>query len=319
MKAKQEKRGRTREMAKSWISMGAVAAGVSVGVAAGVWWGGRGTPGTQENSVPPAATEEVATAGAEDVQAAAEPSMPEAEGVRAESPSEEATERTKTITLPGGAEMEMAWCPAGSFMMGETGGQHLVTLSGFWIAKHEVTQKQWVSVMGSNPSHFKGDDLPVECVNWNDCVEFCKKAGNGLRLPTESQWEYACRAGSTTEFFWGDSLNGDMANCNGEYPFGTDRKGPNLKKTTRVGSYEPNAWGVYDMHGNVQEWCSDWHGAYPDGPVTDPQGASSGLGRISRGGAWFLHAGGCRSALRTISYPLYNSNFYGFRPVMVLQ
>ena len=156
--------------------------------------------------------------------------------------------------------------------------QHRVTLTeGFWMAKTEVTQKQWKSVMGNNPSHFQGDNLPVECVSWDDCVEFCRKAGHGLQLPTEAQWEYACRAGSETPYFWGNALNGDRANCNGNYPCGTTVKGPYKEKTTPVGSYQANAWGLYDMHGNVREWCADWYTEdLGTRAVTNPGGPGSG-------------------------------------------
>ncbi len=213
---------------------------------------------------------------------------------------------TKTITLPGGATMEMVWCPPGTFMMGSPAGeegrynnetQHRVTLTqGFWLGKTEVTQKQWKSVMGSNPSYFKGDNLPVECVSWDDCQEFCKKAG--MRLPTEAEWEYACRAGSTTAYYWGNALNGDKANCDGNYPCGTTVKGPYKQKTTPVGSYSPNAWGLYDMHGNVWEWCADWYGDYQGGAVTDPTGPGAGSHRVGRGGSWYCDASYCRSAYR---------------------
>jgi len=232
---------------------------------------------------------------------------------------------TKTVALPGGATMEMVWCPPGTFAMGSPASeegrdsdetQHQVTLSkGFWMAKYEVTQKQWKSVMGNNPSKWKGDDLPVENVSWNECVEFCRKAGNGLQLPTEAQWEYACRAGSTTEYFWGEALNGDRANCDGNYPYGTTTKGPYKAKTTRVGSYAPNAWGLYDMHGNVWEWCADWKGAYPTGAVTDPQGPDSGSYRVGRGGSWLDYARSCRSAFRIIISPGSRGDGLGFRPV----
>ncbi|MBQ9344322.1 MAG: formylglycine-generating enzyme family protein [Kiritimatiellae bacterium] len=219
---------------------------------------------------------------------------------------------TKTITLPGGVQMEMAWCPAGTFMMGSNDGDsderpvHEVTLTkGFWMAKSEVTQAQWKSVMGNNPSVFEGDDLPVENVSWDDCQEFCEKTG--LQLPTEAQWEYACRAGSTGEYAGTGNLD-DM----GWYD------GNSGNRTHPVGQKQPNAWGLYDMHGNVWEWCADWYGDYPDGSVTDPKGASSGSGRVYRGGCWGHFADYCRSAYRGDGHPSVRDRSLGFRPARVL-
>ncbi|MBR3583655.1 MAG: formylglycine-generating enzyme family protein [Kiritimatiellae bacterium] len=241
----------------------------------------------------------------------------------------------KTISLPGGATMEMVWCPPGTFKMGTPGNErperpeeeedwdakhekpHKVTLSkGFWMAKTEVTQGQWKSVMGRNPSKYQnGDNQPVEEVSWEDCQEFCKKAGNGLRLPTEAEWEYACRAGSTTAYSWGDALNGDKAACNGNIPhgFGSKQFGPRSFQPKPVGSYAPNAWGLYDMHGNVSEWCADLFGPYPDGAVTDPKGAADGERPVLRGGCWANSAWKCRSAYRT-DYASWTEST-GFRPV----
>lgn len=215
---------------------------------------------------------------------------------------------TKTITLPGGVTLEMVWCPPGTFTMGSNDGDsderpvHQVTLTkGFWIGKTEVTQAQWKSVMGNNPSDHEGDDLPVECVSWDDCMEFCKKTG--LELPTEAQWEYACRAGSTGPYAGTGNLD-DM----GWYG------GNSGRQTHPVGTKQPNAWGLYDMHGNVWEWCADWYGDYPSGAVTDPKGASSGSYRVWRGGSWGNDAASCRSAGRNDGY--YPSSRYdnlGFR------
>lgn len=239
----------------------------------------------------------------------------------------EAMVRNKTFTLPGGATMEMIWCPHGSFMMGsptteegraDNESQHRVRLTkGFWLGKYPVTQKQWESVMGNNPSHFKGEDLPVEEVSWNDCQKFIAKVNASLdfsaRLPTEAEWEYACRAGTTTAYFWGNALNGDKANCDGNKPMGTKAKGRYLKKTTPVGRYAPNPWGIYDMHGNVWEWCSDWHGYYPIRSVTDPTGPTSGDGRVLRGGSWYGDARYCRSAYRYRCDPSCCYFYCGFR------
>lgn len=225
---------------------------------------------------------------------------------------------TMTITLPGGATMEMVWCPPGTFMMGEFEFPmfqendeilHEVTLSqGFWMAKTEVTQKQWMSVEAryANPSEHQGDDLPVECVNWHDCEGFCQRAG--LELPTEAEWEYACRAGSTGDF-GGTGKVETMGWC-GE-AWGAERLHP-------VGQKKPNAWGLYDMHGNVREWCADYYGDYPEEAVTDPTGSVGGLDdfHVLRGGASGDKWMNCRSAARFKCPPSHKGSFYGFRPVL---
>ncbi len=213
---------------------------------------------------------------------------------------------TKILKLPGGATMEMVWCPPGTFTIGSRDGAHQVTLTkGFWLAKTEVTQAQWKSVMGSNPSDHEGDgNLPVERVSWTECDAFCKRAG--LELPTEAQWEYACRAGSTGEYAGTGRLE-DM----GWYDDNSDGQ------THPVGQKQPNAWGFYDMHGNVEEWCADWFGDYPKGPVTDPKGPASGSRRVHRGGSWGGIGDGvivCRSANRHYDYPSNTDDNLGFRP-----
>ena len=222
---------------------------------------------------------------------------------------------TKTITLPGGVAMEMVWCPPGTFTMGSLNGAddekppHQVTLTkGFWMGKTEVTQAQWKSVMGNNPSWHKGDDLPVENVRWNDCQEFCKNTG--LQLPTEAQWEYACRAGSTGAYAGTGKID--------EMGWYENNSGV---RTHPVGTKQPNAWGLYDMHGNVWEFCADWKGNYPNGAVTDPQGAASGSYRVRRGGSYgFIGAigGRCTSSERRSAPPSETSSDYGFRLVRTL-
>ena len=224
-----------------------------------------------------------------------------------------------TIALPGGVPMTFCWCPATTsedwkrisdgksyFLMGgsdpwswvgllgKLGKLHRVTLTkGFWMGRHEVTQRQWESVMDCNPSHFKGRNLPVEKVSWNDCQTFIRAINADGRffasLPTEAQWEYACRAGTTTPFCFGDALTSAQANC--------EINGFQSKATSVVGSYAPNAWGLYDMHGNVWEWCSDWYGEYVENAI-DPTGPESGTGRVARGGCWNLEASNCHSAGR---------------------
>ena len=240
---------------------------------------------------------------------------------------EHAAGEVKILTLPGGAEMELVWCPPGEFMMGspqtEEGRsiyetQHCVRLTnGFWMGKYPVTQRQWKSVMGRGQSHFKGDDLPVESVSWNDIQAFIKKVNEafqyGARLPTEAEWEYACRAGTATAYSWGNALNGDKANCAGTKPYGTSKRGPYLKKTSPVGKYGANPWGLYDMHGNVYEWCVDRYGSYPAGRVVDPQGPALGDQRVLRGGCWESFARDCRSAHRAGRRSGFRHERYGFR------
>ena len=233
----------------------------------------------------------------------------------------------RTLTLPGGAEMEMIYCSPGEFTMGSPANeegrkddetQHRVRLTdGFWLGKYLVTQRQWKGVMRNRPSEYRGDNLPVESVSWDDCQKFIAKVnaslGCGARLPTEAEWEYACRAGTTTAYFWGNALNGDKANCDGNYPCGTKTKGPYLENTTPVGRYAPNWWGFYDMHGNVCEWCNDRYGDYPSGSVTNPTGPATGSYRVLRGGSWCINARHCRSASRDWSFPGNRFHNRGFR------
>ena len=223
--------------------------------------------------------------------------------------------------------MEMLWVKPGSFEMGSPSSEknrnvdetpHMATLTdGFWLGKHEVTQSQWEKVMGSNPSSFKGGDLPVETVPWTEVIAFCDKltaseraagrlpAGMAYQLPTETQWEYACRAGTKTAFSFGDNLTSDQANIRG---------GPG--ETTDVGKYPANGWGFYEMHGNVSEWCADWYGSYPSGAVSDPVGPAVGSYRVRRGGSWLYSASEARSAHRSRTEPAlshYISGSLGFR------
>ena len=222
-------------------------------------------------------------------------------------------------------EYPFRWCPPGTFMMGspesEQGRsrnerQHQVKLTrGFWLLETEVTQTMWESVMRSNPSIFKGPKLPVEKVSWNNVQGYLQRL-NDLRvsppgyrfsLPTEAQWEYACRAGTTTAFHFGETLNVNQANF----------LGSKIARTTEVGSYPANAWGLHDMHGNVWELCSDRHGTYPTESVTDPTGPSSGDFRMFRGGAWDFNAEDCRSASRDNDGPSLMYSVLGFRLALV--
>jgi formylglycine-generating enzyme required for sulfatase activity len=229
--------------------------------------------------------------------------------------------------------MELVYIPAGEFMMGsnaydsEKPIRRVTIAEGFWMGKYEVTQGQWRSVMGNNPSHFSncGADCPVEQVSWNDTKEFISRLnarndGFVYSLPTEAQWEYAARAGTTTAFAFGDSLSSTQANFDGNYPYGNAPKGPYLERTTKVGSYKPNAWGLYDMHGNVWEWVediykSDGYGGLPtDGSANVTRGDSSF--RVLRGGSWFNLGDDARSAYRGGSSPTGRDlNDLGFRVV----
>jgi formylglycine-generating enzyme required for sulfatase activity len=238
--------------------------------------------------------------------------------------------------------MELVYVPAGSFMMGSTNDgadetpAHQVTFSNaFYMGKYEVTQAQWQSVMGNNPSYFRDcSQCPVEQVSWNDAQEFIKELnarGDGFtyRLPSEAEWEYACRAGTTTEFAFGNSLSSEQANFDGNKPYGGAPKGVYREKTVPVGSFQPNEWGLYDMHGNVWEWCEDWfhdnyNGAPTDGSVWKSKGYTSR--RVLRGGGWF--GGYSTSLLRSASrFPLephYGSpdsgspsSYIGFRLVAI--
>jgi formylglycine-generating enzyme required for sulfatase activity len=216
--------------------------------------------------------------------------------------------------------MSLKLIPAGSFLMGsETGyGEkpvHKVTLTEpYYIGVHEVTQEQYERIMGKNLSLFKGPDNPAEQVSWADAMAFCQKlsalpseraAGRVYRLPTEAEWEYACRAGNDTAYSFGDD-----AQMLGEYAWFRDNSG---KTTHSVGQKKPNAWGLYDMHGNVHEWCSDWYGDYPNGAVSDPVGPREGLFLVLRGGSWIDGAADCRSAFRYWRYPSLRFDDFGFR------
>jgi len=239
---------------------------------------------------------------------------------------------SKTIDLGGGVNLELVLIPAGTFMMGspETEADrrpdetlHEVTISkSFYLGKYPVTQAEWQTVMGNNPSHFKGARLPVEQVSWDDAMAFCAKVkqqkSHAIRLPTEAQWEYACRAGTATPFHFGKELNGTQANCNGKYPYGTTTKGPYLKRTSAVGSYPANAWGLHDMHGNVWEWCSDWYGEYPIIRNENPQGPQIGVFRLLRGGSWNLYSEYCRASRRTLHFPIYRPLNVVFRVLLPL-
>jgi sulfatase modifying factor 1 len=209
--------------------------------------------------------------------------------------------------------MKFVWIPPGNFMMGspkdeklrrDKETQHKVTLTkGFYMGVYAVTGEEWQAVMGNNPSKFQTEkNLPVDQVSWDDCQDFIKKLREKdkrlYRLPTEAEWEYSCRAGTKTPFHFGETISNDQANYNGNFTYGDGKKGKYRAKTTPVGSFPANAWGLHDMHGNVWQWCQDWFGDYPQNDVIDPQGPENGEKRVLRGGSWGDHPVYCRSALR---------------------
>jgi formylglycine-generating enzyme required for sulfatase activity len=283
-----------------------------------------------------------------------------------------------SIIITGGGNNEpeiggMVWIQGGTFTMGSPTGeadryldetQHEVTLTGFYMGKHPVTQAQYEAVTGSsNPSAYSSGgyrapyvtgldtaNFPVEQVTWYDAVEFCNKlseqegltkvytitsrwptaghpitggtvtpnwSANGYRLPTEAQWEYACRAGTTTAFNTGNNITTEQANYNGQYPYNDNPEGIYRERTTEVGTFAPNTLGLYDMHGNVYEWCWDLYGNYATGTQTDPTGAFSGFNRVRRGGSFFSEGHELRSAYRTNDTPsfyIFNTGFRIVRP-----
>ena len=219
--------------------------------------------------------------------------------------------------------MEFVYIKPGTFMMGCPDHQVILT-QGYYMQTTPVTQGQWETVMGGNPSRFSGcgDNCPVESVSWHDAQDFIA-ALNDLEdtdryaLPTEAQWEYAARAGTTTPFYFGFCLSKDQANYNGNYPLPGCPKGKYRAKTTTVKKFPANAWGLYDMHGNVWEWVADWYGDYSCLAVTDPAGPPFGTSRVMRGGSWIDIARLCRSAYRAYFSPGIRSNTGGFRIVLL--
>jgi formylglycine-generating enzyme required for sulfatase activity len=252
--------------------------------------------------------------------------------------------------LGNGVILEMAAIPGGTFIMGsppeELGHrdnespQHSVTVQPFFMGKYQVTQAQWRFVaqlpqvnkeLDPEPSNFKGDgstsltnNRPVEQVSWKDAVEFCDRlsqyTGRTYRLPSEAEWEYACRAGTTTPFHFGETITTDLVNYNGNYTYGQGSKGVYRKETTEVGRFGvANNFGLYDMHGNVWEWCQDdWHSDYEGAPIDGSawlNNEENNNGKLLRGGSWYSNPGNCRSAYR-LNYNLdYNNDHIGFRVV----
>lgn len=240
----------------------------------------------------------------------------------------------------------MVQIPSGSFLMGspasesgrgeDEGPQQKVNINSFWMGIYPVSQKEYEE-LAPNPSQFKGQELPVDSVSWYEAVEYCNKLSlkkglipaydingqnvnwncdaNGYRLPTEAEWEYACRAETVTPFSAGNNITTDQANYDGNYPYRKNPKGRYLGRSSPAESFEANPWGLYNMHGNVWEWCWDWYGEYSGETQTCPLGVSSGTRRVLRGGSWGSHALNIRSARRNCVTPSYWDSSIGFRLV----
>jgi formylglycine-generating enzyme required for sulfatase activity len=272
------------------------------------------------------------------------------------------SEREREITvyhelLDDGVELPLVLVPSGEFLMGCPSGeegydyelpQHRVGVESFLMGQTPITREQWAAVarrervvIDLDPSEFKGDPrLPVESISWQEAIEFCARlrrdTGKDYRLPTEAGWEYACRAGTTTPFFFGETLSTELANYDGNRTYGPGGKGEYRKKTTPVKTFPANAWGIYDMHGNVWEWCLDpWHDSYQsktrtDGEVWDEEQSaerylldennviqllSDKRTRVIRGGSWFNFPRYCRCAIRDWFFPAGRGLNNGFRVV----
>jgi formylglycine-generating enzyme required for sulfatase activity len=266
-------------------------------------------------------------------------------------------------TAEGGTMTDFVLIPGGTFIMGSPASepqrrynespQHQVTVSSFYMGKYALTQKEYQTITGTNPSDFKGDKLPVEQVSWYDAVTYCNarsiaegleaaynvnqdrvdpdnsgdidplkwevtwnQSADGYRLLTEAEWEYACRAGTATPFYMGNNITTDDANYDGNNPYNGNAKGLFRETTLPVGSFTKNSFGLYDMHGNVYEWCWDWAGDYPGDAQTDPSGQASGSQRILRGGSWGSSALILRSAFRNYANPSHKNHYFGFRLVL---
>lgn len=200
-----------------------------------------------------------------------------------------------------GVRQQLRWIVPEEFAMGSPESesqrerdetQHQVILThGFWLADTTCTQALWQAVMGENPSYFKGEERPVEQVSWDDVQRFIDRLnaivpGGGFRLPTEAEWEYTCRAGSTTPFWFGNQITPEQVNYDGNYPYAGGAQGHYREATVAVQSLPCNDWGLYEMHGNVWEWCSDFYGRYAPAPAVDPAGPAAGEVRVLRGGSW---------------------------------
>jgi formylglycine-generating enzyme required for sulfatase activity len=290
------------------LKRSAIVAGLLAAVIAGVWVQqalslaspapkAPAAPAAKATPAPSTArtTPTASSAATSSVKAAASPATPSAQEL--------------TLDLGNGASMKLVLIRPGKFMMGGK-EQHEVTLTKpYYLGVTLVTQAQYEAVMGQNPSRFKGPMHPVETIGWDDAADFCRKLSaktrQTVRLPTEAEWEYACRAGTKTAFSFGDS-DADLDDY-GWYA------GNSSGTTHPVAQKKPNPWGLYDMHGNVWEWCADWHDDYPKQAVTDPQGPGSAPYRIVRGGGYNYGPVNCRSANRGYYAPVDRDIVCGFR------
>jgi formylglycine-generating enzyme required for sulfatase activity len=244
---------------------------------------------------------------------------------------------TQSVTILESV-LELVYIPGGSFVMGapaedspawDAHPQHEVTLQAFWMSKYPITQAQWRSVaslpkvkvsLDPDPSAFKGDNRPVETLSWYEAMEFCKRLSvytkDVYTLPSEAQWEYSCRGATTTPFYFGETISPDQANYNGHYTYGAGLQGIYREETTDVGSFSANNFGLYDMHGNVWEWCLDqFHDSYKGAPVNGSAWMTGGNSsyRMVRGGSWFSVPWFCRCAFRNDYVPVSRNNHVGFR------
>ncbi|MCA2669187.1 MAG: SUMF1/EgtB/PvdO family nonheme iron enzyme [Microcystis sp. M114S2] len=266
------------------------------------------------------------------------------------SPPESKTARYYSEDLGNGITLEMVAIPGGTFRMGTEDEeierlvkkfgsdrfrrerpQHEVTVPPFFMGKYPITQAQWKAIaatakididLETNPSNFKGDELPVERVNWYQATEFCKRLSRETkreyRLPSEAEWEYACRAGTTTPFYFGETITGELANYDASNTYAEEAKGEYREETTPVGQFPPNAFGLYDMHGNVWEWCADtWHDNYDGAPTDGSVWTENGNNNRSpmRGGSWYSYPTSCRSAYRSLNIRRDLNSDFGFRVV----
>jgi formylglycine-generating enzyme required for sulfatase activity len=257
---------------------------------------------------------------------------------------------TALTAFPGLAAGELVLVKGGSFVMGSPGteisrqkdeSRHRVTVGDFYMGKHEVTQREYREIMNAEPGNFRGDALPIENVTWFEALRYCNerskkegltpayvmtgsggaltvrwdKSANGYRLPTEAEWEYAARAGTTTPFNTGSNITPGQANYYGTYPYNDAPGGEYRQRTTPVGSFAPNVWGLHDMHGNVWEWCWDRYGEYPAGEQDKPVGPAEGGFRANRGGGWNDFGKHLRSAYRAAHSPGNRTFNLGFRVV----
>ncbi|MGK7947088.1 MAG: formylglycine-generating enzyme family protein, partial [Microcystaceae cyanobacterium] len=271
---------------------------------------------------------------------------------------ERKTHRVKYFTekLADGVTLDLVYIPKGTFMMGTEASeierlnqkynvdyfsrespQHEVTVPSFYMAKFPITQKQWQAIatqtdlkgerdLEPEPSHFKGDNRPVEQVTWHDAVEFCQRlsklTGNEYKLPSEAQWEYGCRARTTTPFYFGETITGELANYDASETYAEESKGRYRGETTPVGSFPANAFGLYDLHGNVWEWCEDtWHDNYEGAPIDGSawvdENDNDNHSRMLRGGSWSYYPWNCRAAIRLNHVPGYDNSNIGFRVVVL--